>query len=313
MKKHFFVMALLGAMLTSMPQVNAAAPAGVMIAPDKLPEKARVALAVEIEAAKREHPKAFQALAIVRADLPELDAHKRGRFAPITSIFKSMGKDALLPMLEELAFRGHPKGDLTDSAWIAWRAGIIDALGMLRDPRAESVLVAILDGPGTEFHVVRAAAAALGRLGSDTAAQKLVTMANVTGAKQMAVLAGMGECRRQSIALALSAAAIATKDAATAKVIAHSLGDVGSAWAWKTSIVAASGEESPVRAIAAKALLGVFVAHDDDVRKTASNALMVVDDPSTPALIEAARKGASPELTAALDTLAQRFVKNPTR
>jgi hypothetical protein len=300
-------------MLTSVSQASAAAPAGVMIAPDKLPEKARVALVVEIEAAKRERPKVFQALASVRADLPALDAHKRGRFAPVTSILKSMGKDALLPMLEELAFRGQPQGDLTDSAWIAWRAGMIDAVGMLRDPRAESVLVAILDGPETEFHIVRAASAALGRLGSDTAAQKLITMAKVTGAKQRAVLAGMGECRRQSIALALSEAAMATPDAATAKVITHSLGDVGSAWAWKTSIVAASGEEAPVRAIAAKALVGVFVAHDGDVRKTASNALMVVDDPSTPALIAAAKKGASPELAAALDALAQRFAKNPTR
>ncbi|MBK9258839.1 MAG: HEAT repeat domain-containing protein [Polyangiaceae bacterium] len=313
MKKHVFVVALLGAMMAQVSPVNAAPASGVMLAPDKLPANARTALALDIEAAKRQSPKAFQALSVVRNDLPRLDANKRGRFAPIPAILKSMGKDALLPMLEELAFRGQPKGELTDSAWIAWRAGVIEAVGMLRDARAESVLVTILDGSETEFHVVRAAAAALGRIGTDTAAQKLVTMSKLEGAKRKAVLAGMGECRRKAVAVALADVAIATPDAATAKIIAHSLGDVGSAWAWKTSIIASSGEEAPVRAIAAKALVAVFVAHDGDARKTASNALMVVDDPSTPALIDAAKKGASRDLAAALDALAARFARNPTR
>jgi len=313
MKKLFFVMTLFGAMMMYVSPVGADPTGGVMLASDKLPAHARMRLAVEIDSARREHPKAFHALRAVRNDLPALDANKRGRFAPIPAILKSMGKDALLPMLEELAFRGQPKGNLADSAWIAWRAGVIEAVGMLRDTRAEIVLVAILDGPETEFHVVRAAAAALGRIGTDTAAQKLVMMSKVQGAKQKAVLAGMGECRRKSIALALSEAANSAPDGATARIIAHSLGDVGSAWAWKTSVIASSGEEAPVRAIAAKALVAVFVAYGGDVRKTASNAIMVVDDPSTPALVEAAKKGASSELVIVLDALAKRFAKNPTR
>jgi hypothetical protein len=77
--------------------------------------------------------------------------------------------------------------------------------------------------------------------------------------------------------------------------------------------VSASGERKAVQAIAAKALVEAFVAYGGKVRKTASNALMVVDDPSTPALAQAAKQGASAEVRAALDELVQRFANNPTR
>ncbi len=311
MNKQILVMAFVGALAISSYPTKASAASGIVTSAERLPEKARAALSIEIETAKRERPRSFQAVGQLRQDLPMLDTQKRGRFAAIAPMLKPLGKEALLPMLEELAFRGKPQGTLTDSAWIAWRAGVIEAVGMLRDPRAEPVLVAILDGAETEYHVVHAAAAALGRLGTDAAVSKLVAMAKVAGVKQKAVFAGMGECRRTSIATALSSAAALATDAELARVIAHSLGDVGSAWAWQTPVIAASGEEAPTRAIAAKALVDMFIVHEDSVRKMVSNALLVVDDSSTPGLIEAAKKGASPELAAKLDALTQRFARNP--
>jgi len=78
-------------------------------------------------------------------------------------------------------------------------------------------------------------------------------------------------------------------------------------------VVAVSGEEAATRAVAAKALVGAFVSYSGELRQHASNALMVVDDPSTPALVAAAKKSATGALAADLDKLATRFAKNPTR
>jgi RNase P/RNase MRP subunit POP5 len=226
-------------------------------------------------------------------------------------MLKGLGATALFPMLAEVSVDASPRGDLSESAWTAWRVGLLEAVGMLRDPRSEPVLRAVLDSPETNFAVVKAAAEALGRVGSDAAAAKLVAMAKAKGPKQAAVMAGMGECRRTKVAEALAAAIGARPDDATAKLLLRSLGNVGSAWAWKTPVIAASGEEAAVRSAAAKALVGAFVAYEGEARSDATSAILVVDEASTPALIAAAKQKASPEARAALDALAARFAKSP--
>jgi hypothetical protein len=55
------------------------------------------------------------------------------------------------------------------------------------------------------------------------------------------------------------------------------------------------------------------VRYGGDVRKAASNSLMVVDAAGTPSLIAAAKANAEPEVQAALASLQQRFERNPTR
>ncbi len=286
---------------------------GVVIGPADLPAAERARLTAEIARARAASPAAFDAVARTRAELADIDAQKRGRIAPIGAMLKAIGPEALYALLEQIAIDAAPRGGLPDSAWTAWRAGLIEAAGMLRDPAAEPVLVAVLDSRETEPLVVRAAAEALGRIGTDQGAAKLVAMAKTAGPKRGAVLAGMGGCRRAACAEALAAAIGAHPGDDVAKAIVRALGDAGSARAWKTPIVAKSGEEAKTRAEAAEALVGAFVAYDGQVRRTASNALMVVDHPSTPALIQAKKKGASPEVAAALDELAKRFARNPTR
>jgi RNase P/RNase MRP subunit POP5 len=282
-----------------------------LIAPGRIPASARASLLTEIESAKTAHPAAFTAVSELRKRLPELDAQKRGRLASITPLLKSIGHEGLFPMLAELAFDAPSRGDLTDTAWKAWRISLLEAVGMLRDARSAPVLSAILDSPETDFAVMKAAAEALGRVGTDKAASKLVAMAKAAGPKQKAVLAGMGECRRTKAAQALASAIGAQPDEATAKLILRSLGNVGSAWAWKTPVIAASGEEAAVRKAAVEALIVAFVAYEGDVRQMASDAILVVDEASTPALIEVAKKGASPRLVADLDALAARFANSP--
>jgi HEAT repeat protein len=293
--------------------VSIAAPVGhgAVISPDRLVAAERSALEQSIIAARISSPAAFESLARLRQELPTLDADKRGRAVPVAAILKGMGKDALLPMLNEIAFDSQRRNGFTDSAWSAWRVGLVEAVGFLRDGRSAPVLTAILDGSDTDFDLIRAAAGALGKLGTDAVAQKLVTMARQKNPKQLAVLSGMGHCRRIAVANELVAALLAQPDAQTAKVVARSLGDIGSAWAWKTPIVQASGEEIAVRSAAAKALVVSYVRYDDDARSSIGKALLMVDYSGTLALIEAQKKSELPERRVLLDELAVRFQKSP--
>ncbi len=289
----------------------ASAAEGVWVGPSLLAAEDRAALVQAIGAARTDKPAAFETLARLREDMPALDAQKRGRYVPVAAILKGLGKDALLPMLNELAIEAKPRGDMPADAWHAWRVGLVEAVGSLRDGRAAPVLFAVVDAPEMSTDLVRAAASALGKLGTDAAAQRLVALAKKEGPKQKGVLAGMGDCRRRVVAEALASALLAHPDAETATIVARSLGDVGSAWAWKTPVIAASGEESVVRAAAAEALVASYLRYEGEARVAIGKAVLMVDHASTPSLAEAQKRGARPGDQAALDALVERFKKSP--
>lgn len=275
----------------------------------------RAALSLRIDASRAKVPAAFAAVARVRAELPRLDAQKRGTLPVVTPRLSALGKDALLPMLERLVL--DPDGDFTAASSIsasarrAWRAGLLEAIGALREPSARDALAAFLDD-GDPL-VVRAAAEAIGKIGDDDSVRLLLPRIAAAGPTQASIVSGVGACRRASIAKAVASLLATRPEQAVAKAAARALGDVGSSWAWATKKVPAVAEEHEVRAVAAAALVELFVSSKGEVRQAASNALMVVDDPSTPARIEAAKAGASIDTVAALDALAARFAKNPVR
>jgi len=288
---------------------------GAVVHASKLPDAARAGLLQEVAKARKASPEVFRAVDQLADRLAELDANKRGRFAPITPYLKRLGPKALLPMLERAALQSPPRGALTDTAWKAWRVGLIEASGMIRDPRALPLFLAVLQGEEADFDVLRVTSEAIGRLGDEAALQKLIDAAKIPGARQKGLLAGLGEAHRLSATQALADAsrgAFGSLDDETAHLVAKALGDAGSAWVWKITTTH-KDEEAPVRALAAKALVDLFVAREGHPRSGATAALLMVDDPSTPKLIEQARQGASPALAAALDELAQRIAKNPLR
>ncbi|PKN36364.1 MAG: hypothetical protein CVU63_16615, partial [Deltaproteobacteria bacterium HGW-Deltaproteobacteria-20] len=279
---------LAGLALSTSPRA-AFAGEGVVIAPSALRPADRSSLEAQVALARASNPASFQQLARVRAQVAGLDATKRGRLVPIPKILASMGRDALLPMLEQIAVSAPPRGAMTDTAWTAWRAGLIEAVGALRDSRAAPVLLAILQGGEADFLVVRAAAAAYGKLGSDDVANELVRLSRVRGPRQTAILAGMGHCRRASVANELARVLNHRPGAETAVLVARSLGDVGSAWAWETPSLSSNPEGATVRAIAAQSLLDAYLSYDGEVRTMTAKALMVVHAPSTSTLVSAAR------------------------
>jgi len=286
---------------------------GVVLNPSALRAPDRASLADQIAKARASNPTVFANVAKLRTDLPRLDAQKRGRFVPVARLLRGLGRDALLPMLEELAVNAPARGSMTDSTWTAWRVGLVESVGSLRDSRSAPVLIAILESPHTDFMLIRAAAAAYGKLGTDRAAQDLIRLSRTKGPKQRAILAGMGHCRRIAVASELARVLSSRPDPATAVRVARSLGDLGSAWAWQTSSLAGNKEGPAVRSVAAQALMDAFVNDDGEVREMATKALLVVNDPSTPGLISAARSRAGADLLPALDRLERQFANSPIR
>lgn len=308
MRGHLTAAAVLCVVATS-----AQAAQGVLLAPDRLPVEWRNRVASEITQAKRATPGAFRAVAKVRQSVAAFDAKKRGRLAPVSPYFKAIGPKAALPLIEAIAFDSPPRGELSDSAWLALRVGLVEGLANLRNARAPAIFTALLSEPGLEPPVIRAAAEGLGLWGDDDAVSTLVEASREPGPRRVSILSGMGSCRRLVAARALADVLSKHPDESIAREVAKALGEVGSAWAWKTPGVAHREEEAPVRTVAAEALVSAFVAYDGEVRQAASNSLLLVDAPGSPALVARARADASPEVAAALDQLGHRLEKNPIR
>jgi hypothetical protein len=294
-----------------------AAPAhadGFLVKPQQVAQPHRGVLAARIQSARQQHPDRFRALHAVTARAARLDAGKRGRLAPISPMLRALGPEALLPMLELIAFEAPARGTLRDTAWRALRAGLLEAVGALRDPSARPVLQAVLDSSETDEVVLRTTTSTLGRLGEDQDVSRLISLTRAPGSKRLAVLAGMGDCRRAAAVEFVSRQLAAERGEGAALAMVRSLGRMGSAWAWKTPELAAhSAEEASVRAAAARALVEAFAAWEGRVRAAASDSLMLVDDPATPSLISARRASAQGELAAEFDQLSERFARNPTR
>lgn len=284
---------------------------GIGVQSRHLKVKDRTALKVEVQKARAQNAAVFAKVAEAPKLAVEADQASRGRAASITLPLHALGKDALFPMLEMLALDGPARGKMNDTSWTTLRVGLIEAVGLVRDTRATPVLAAILDRE-SDFEVVRAAAEALGRIGDDASAKKLARLATTNNPKQAAVVSALGECRRTVAANAL-AKLTSSSDEAQLLAVVKSLGTVGNAWAWETPDVSKTGEGLQVRAIAARALMGVFVKSTGYVRSKAERALLVVNDPATPSLIAAARQGASADLSRALDVLATKLANNPAK
>lgn len=271
---------------------------GLFVTPDVLAAPARASLTAQIAAARRLHPEAFAQVAEVQGAARQADRVKRGRLAPMSLYFKALGPDALMPMLERLAFTAPPREvDLPDSAWDALGVGMLDAVGALRDPRARPVLESVLAHAQSDA-TRRAAAGALGRVCDAGAAEQLIAAA--AGPSGLPVLEALGHCRRPEVGAAL-ARELANHDRHRTWLVARALADLGNV---------RGDADDALRASAAATLVRIFVTFDGDLRQTAATSLLVVAWPGTEQLVTRAR-ATSPELTRDLDRLISRLRANP--
>jgi len=268
-------------------------------------------LAAEIGHARQEKPASFQAIARVRQLMPALDRKKRGPIAVVTPLLASLGSEALLPMLDELISDRSPSSPWTPSTRVAFRIGLLEAVGKLRDARSTPALQAILEGPDSDPRVLRACAAALGK-SSDEGLNAVIRIGAAPGPRQLPALSGLGECRRLKVIRALAAQLSADPSEEVARTVARSLGDAAAAWAWETPALAALGEGDAARAEAAQSLLQTFVSYKGAAQGAAETSLLMIDAPKTLELIEA-RTSKYSSVDGDLARLAQRLRISPLR
>lgn len=285
---------------------------GLLLDAAALPAQTREALQKQIALAKREDAEAFAMAQGLHVTAARADQSRRGRVAPITPMLRAFGQRAALPLIELLAFESPDVSGLKPSAKLSLEMGALQALGRLRDARAEPVLAAIIARPELTGDPLVSAAEALGSLSTDAAVAHLAELAKSGGARAEAAWAGLGKCRRLAAVELLASQLGTVKDLAQFKQVVKMLGRVGNAWAWQTGKVGPAGEEAAVRELAARTLIRAHLTalHPEAVDATAK-ALLVVDAPTTPSLLIEAREGASATELAALKRLGERFERSP--
>lgn len=290
---------------------------GVLIRASAMTATDRQSLELAVSNAKKASSTAFDSVRDIHSQLATLDAQKRGRYAIISPALKALKRDGLLPMLEEIALEGHPRGNLNDTAWKAWRLSLLDAVGTLRDNQAAPALAAVLDSGETDGEILRAAAEAYGKLGTDAVVAKLTTLlASSTPSMRKAAILGLGMTRRTVATKSLQNALSKLPASDEAKTLAQALGDAGSGAAWKAQKRTGTGalsEENDVRRTALEALVQAYVPYGGDARTMIEDAILVVDHDDTLAIIEQAKKTASADAVTALQTLQARFETSPLR
>ena len=268
-------------------------------------------LAAEIGRARLENPASFRALARVRQLMPELDRKKRGPIAVVTPLLASFGSEALLPMLDELLSDRASSSSWTPSTRVAFRIGLLEAVGKLRDARSTPALQAILEGPDSDPRLLRACAAALGK-SSDEGLNAVIRIGATPGPRQLPALSGLGECRRLKVIRALADQLSADPSEELARTVARSLGAAAAAWAWETPALVALGEGDAARGEAAQALLQTFVSYKGEAQSIAETSLLMIDAPQTLELIEA-RTSKHFSVDGDLERLARRLQNSPLR
>ncbi len=286
---------------------------GIVAKPSQLAPDARAALLQQIAAYRAENPAVFDAVRDVKGYRPEVYQQFQNPVPMVDRELRRLGKDALLPMLEELAFEAPARGSATDAEWRVLAAGLLRAVGVLRDPRALPVLMAVFDDVAQDPEIARAAAEGLGRACTDDAFAALKKQSAAGQPHRLAAIAGLGECRRVQTAEHLASLLASESDATAAEAIAAALGSVGSSWAWKAMGPGAAAAGDAARATAARALVGAVVKGSPTVRVRARKALVMIEHPLTLELVAQARPSADEGAKVELDALARQLRRAAAR
>jgi len=273
----------------------------VAAAPSSPPAHDRLAspFAAELAAARARDPAAFARVAAARRRLAE--GAPGGRRAAVTTLaLRRQGAAEIWPLIA--AVEEATAAPATAGTEVEVELGLVEALGAVRDPRARPALEGWLARHRGDARRTRAGAAALGRIGDDAAVAALLDLA-AREPDDLALLAGLGECRRLAVAEHLARQLAAGPDPARARVVVRALRDVAAARVWQTPAVRASGEGDAVRSLAVDALLAAAVSAAPPLREDLAQALVAVDHPATAARLAAARAEGDGPARAALDAL----------
>lgn len=275
-KTRGFLSALAAALVMSVASPAAAAE-GVAIDARVLPAQARASLLAQITKYKAQNPAIFQQVRSVKGHRPELYMKFRNPVPLVGRELRHLGSDALLPMLEALAFDAPPVDGLKQNEIDALRVGLLEAVGMLRDLRSEVVLEAVFAGDHSRW-VNIAAAEAVGRLCTTRGLSRLASALDTKSRNH--AIAGLGQCRKHTSAKLLAGLLDKTKTASEADAIAAAMGSLGSRWAWR-ALARRDGktrlaEGEAVRTVIAEALVRNYDRFSGETRKRHREAISMV-------------------------------------
>lgn len=242
-------------------------------------------LSKSIKEERQAHPVAFQMLERIRSKTANEAPTPHNRVGTANAII-GMGPDALLPILELLAFQNERVRAMNEGSRVAFTVGMLEALTRLKDARAGVVLVDLLNGNEQNAFVSDAAARALGAL-CRTEDIKYLEAASVSGhRRETSALKGLGYCRKQAAADVLVGRLESATDEATVNAAAIGLGWMGSSWGWRALGVERETEGNAIRAFIADALMRAWLNRPGATRKELGDALMMTEHPGTEAQLE---------------------------
>ncbi len=284
---------------------------GLLVAPSKLAPAARTSLGKDIAGAKRDLAGVRAKVRDVQSVKPEVYKKRRNPIPEASLELKSLGKDALVPMLEALAFDASQPG-LDAREREALVVGMLSAVGDIRDARSTPVLSAILDGETSATPAALAASIALGKACGPNEIKVLKAKSAEGSSVRAAAVQGLGECRTRESANALVSASKSASDTATQRAAVRGLGTLGSSWAWAAMGKADDQEAIDVRTLASDRLIEVFVK-TAELRTDASRAILKCDAPNALERVRSAKKGADAETVKALEGVERLLKKQATR
>lgn len=284
----------LGLLISTAAFANEARADGLAAKTSALSAAARSSLQAEIETAKTTLGAVRAKVRDVQSVKPEVYKQRRNPVPEAGRELQGLGKDALIPMLEALAFDPSQPG-LTPVESEALTVGMLSAVGKLRDSRSAPVLRAVFEAQTTANPVAFAAADALGKLCGTQERSLLADQLSDGNPLRLAAVAGLGECRHKAVVSTLAPLTTSSESPLRIEAV-KALGSLGSSWAWATLGKEREAEALAIRNSAASAVIDAFVLNED-VRTAAKRALSQIESPQALEKVRAAKAKATDAAT----------------
>lgn len=266
---------------------------GVVISPLDLDPAVRAQLAAEIAAARASDGAAFDALAAIDSYKPEGIRRSRHNQPSAARALMRLGRPGLWPMIEWTAFRAE-RGKLSDDQWRVLGAGLLQALGVLKDARAAPVLRAALAKAREPVWLDRAAEG-LGMLCGEAEERLLLAASGRRGDRRAAAIAGLGHCRTHGSARRLAAILRGEPpDSDLAARATRALGYVGSSWALAADTRVRAEDAEAIRRTAVEALVEALPRQTaSSTRAATARSVLMVEHPLALERLAVASRGTS--------------------
>ncbi len=295
---------VLGAALAVATTALPARAGGVVVSETALSTGARSGLSGAIAKARGTEPAAFEAVRKAKDHVHGSAARQRNAKPSVTRELRRLGKAALYPLLELVAFQAK-QGSLSDEEWRALGDGALQALAVLHEPKAAPVLAAAFLN-ASEPSWVEHAAEGLGMLCGESERNLLLSNLGPASPRRAAAITGLGYCRRREVAEKL-ASELQDPSPEIAMRAARALGYVGSSWALAVDKTVSPEESDQIRSFASSVLIRAYAQREKPVREVIYRAVTMVEHPSAAAEIDREKAHASGEVRLELERLAHRL------